>query len=660
MSGDKLGNKFRADIEGMRAIAVLGVLLFHAHVPHVSGGYVGVDVFYVISGFLITQLMLRGVTSNSPSLGAFLRDFYARRIRRILPAATLVLLATLLGAFLVHNVIENVGVASDARATSLFYSNNHFASQASDYFAAGREPSPFLQYWSLSLEEQFYLVWPVAFFALFTYARRRPSPNLTIGVGLAVLAVASLTLNLVWMNTGGSAIRAFYLLPARAWELAIGALVAIFEPQLSRLRVGPALILAAAGLLAVLVAMLLFTEQTAFPGYAAILPTVGAGSMIAAGCRGPAGPVHAALATGPMQLIGRYSFSLYLWHWPYLVIKVEHFKWLYASWTIRSVSMFVASLVAAVLTYHLVENPVRRAPMLRDRVGRTLALGAVLIALGIVASFAFERIAMTNLSTSRSVASSNGSLAPSVQPTDFVPSNLVPPLSETLDREYVHCGSPCVVGLKNARHRIVLFGNSHAGHWGTAFEAAAAQLDARVEIHAPGACASFLIPVELLAAGDRAGCDAQRRRIFARFKESPPELVVLSNMTLDVFPTHPQEWERGVREAIREIPKTTKVIVFSETPRAKNSIPLCLSHSLDHAERCDQRWPIELNERLQAITVEEGATFIDLRPLFCVGERCPAITQDTLIYADTDHITIPFSRARGPWVAHTLGPLLTP
>ena len=647
--------RFRADIEGMRAIAVIGVLVFHAHIPGLPGGFVGVDVFYVISGFLITQLMLRGV--EGASVRGFLGDFYARRIRRILPAATLVLVATLAGALLVHNVIENVGVAQDARATTLFFSNAHFAAQASDYFAAGREPSPFLQYWSLSLEEQFYLVWPVLFFALFAFTRGRVDRRRTIGLVLGALAIASLALELWWMRGNASSIEAFYQLPARAWELAGGALLAVFEPHITRLPKAAAAVLGGVGLIGVVLSMALITDHTPFPGTAALFPTAGTAAMIAAGCGTRVG-IYRLLSIRPMQLIGRYSFSLYLWHWPYLVLKVEHVKWLYASWPARGGSMAITSLIAAAATYHLVENPVRRAAILRGRTGRTFVVGAALISVGLVSSFAFERLALTALSTSRTVAATGGVLAPEIQPTDFVPKNLVPSIVDTLDRTYVHCGSPCLVGSSNAHHHILLFGNSHAGHWGAAFEAAAAQLDAQIEIHAPGACASFLIPVELLAAGDRDACESQRRKIFERVQHTHFDLIVLSNMTLDVFPEHRAEWERGVRAALRAIPRTSRVVVFSETPRTKHSVPLCLSHSLDHAERCDQAWPDAENIELRRITEEEGATFVDLRNAFCTSSRCPAITQDVLIYADTDHITVPFSRARGPYIAATIAPLL--
>ena len=643
---------FRTDIEGLRAVAVLGVLAFHSGVPHLGGGYVGVDVFYVISGFLITSLMIRdaGIT---PSLGPFLSAFYARRIRRILPAASLVLVATLLGASLVRTPLENAGVAGDALSTALFFSNIRFSAQAADYFAADRAPSPFQQYWSLSLEEQFYLVWPLVFFALFVASRRLRRPRILSG-GLVAILIGSFAWCLFLMRQ--DPIRAFYLLPPRAWELGLGAILALHADRLAKLRAATRTVMMGGGLLAILAAMVLFRESTPFPGWSALVPTLGTALVIAGGSARPAGGlVHRLLALRPMQLAGRYSYSLYLWHWPVLVLKLETIERVYKRWPSRTIFMLAVTVAAAALTYHLVENPARSARVLRTSIARSMALGLGLVIASIVGVWTFDRFGNAGrLSTDRVVASTGGRLAEILVPRDFVPSNLVPPLADTRDRNYVRCGFPCLVGPTDARHRIVLFGNSHAGHWGTAFEVAAQRLDARIDIVAPGGCASFLFPLDFMTPENRRACEKRRRNVFATIETDPPEIVVLSNKTTDVFASNRAAWERGVRDAIRRVPRSVSVLVFSETPRGKEAVPICLARNLEHARRCDQRWPEEINQRLERIATEEGAQFVDLRALFCGAQGCPAITEDTLIYADMGHLTIPFSRARGEWVAETL------
>ncbi len=649
--------RFRADIEGLRAVAVLGVVMFHTGVPWLRGGYVGVDVFYVISGFLITEMMSRDVQESTPGFGRFLTEFYARRVRRILPAATLVLLVTLLGASLLQNPIENSDLVSDARATTLFYSNVQFAAHASNYFADGSSPSPLLQYWSLSLEEQFYVVWPVLFFIMvtaLTRGRLRRTP--TIGIG--VIVAASFVASVIWVRV--DPVRAFYLLPARAWELGLGALLATFGDRLDFLRSRNKSALSIVGLIAILTAMVFYTKSMAFPGEAALLPTAGAVLVIAAGCGRPnEGSGFSLLTSRPMQFVGRYSFSLYLWHWPVVAMRIEHIKWMYANWPIRTVFVFAMSVPAAVVTYHLIENPIRRARKLRTSVARSLALGAVLVSAGLLGTVIFENFGSTaRLSTDRTVAATGERLAPMILPTDFVPANLVPSLAASRDRTYIQCGTPCVVGLAGVSKRIVLFGDSHALQWGPAFQAAVNALGAELELDWSGNCASFLIPIELLSATDKQECDRTRLTVFASLKANPPDIVVFSNTTSNVFAVNPEQWERGIRDAIRRVPKSTMVLIFAETPRGSESVPLCLAHNLEHAERCDQRWPVEENARLDTIARDEGARFIDLRSQFCTTTRCPAITQDVLIYGDASHLSVPFSRTRGPWVTELLRPLL--
>lgn len=658
MARDAGSGSFRSDIEGLRAIAVLGVLAFHAGVPHLAGGYAGVDVFYVISGYLITLLMMRDLRGTSRgSVRAFLADFYARRARRILPAATVVLVATLVVAALVQNPLENATVGGDARATGLFVANIRFASQASDYFAAGSAPSPFLQYWSLSVEEQYYVIWPLVLFVLAALARPRRSEGIP-RAGLAVIAVASFAICTLWMRT--NPIYAFYLIPARAWELALGAMLALYEDRLATLAAGVRTLLATVGLLAIAATMILYRASTPFPGVTALLPTVGTALVIGAGCGGSdALPTTRLLSLAPLQLLGRYSYSLYLWHWPVLMLRSEHLKRLYATWPVRTAFMLAVSLPLSALTYALIENPARRARWLRVRPARALGLGLVLIALAVTASLAFERFGtLSRLSTTRRVPATAGTLAPEVMPTDFVPANLIPALRDTRDRTYVHCGSPCVVGDHDAARTIVLFGNSHAEHWAGAFDVATRLLGVRGEVDALGGCPSFLIPLELVNVGDRARCEAFRASTFARLAAHPPDVIVLSNLSLDAFHKDAHAWEQGVRDTLRELPSTSTIAVLAETPRGKTSIPLCLARHLDHAERCDQEWPAALDEQLARIVTGEGKQFIDLRARFCRGARCPAITQDMLIYADRNHMTVPFARAQGEWLASVLRPLL--
>jgi hypothetical protein len=296
---------------------------------------------------------------------------------------------------------------------------------------------------------------------------------------------------------------------------------------------------------------------------------------------------------------------------------------------------------------------------LRARPARALGLGLLLIAAALAATSAFERFGtLSRLATNKRVTVTNGTLAATESPTDFVPANLVPALRDTRDRTYVHCGSPCVVGRADSPRTIALFGNSHAEHWAGAFDVASSLLDARGEVYALGGCPSFLIPIRLLAVIDRDQCEAFRASVFAKLAARPPDLIVLSNLSGDAFHKDPHAWEQGVRDTLRKLPSTSKIAVLSETPRARTAIPLCLAHHLEHAERCDQQWPTDVDDRLAAIVQEEGKMYIDLRPRFCTVDRCPAITQDMLIYADRNHMTVAFARAQGAWLASILRPIL--
>lgn len=361
---------FRADLEGLRGLAILLVLGFHAAVPGFSGGFVGVDIFFVLSGFLITGLLLR---ERERSSTISLRDFYARRARRILPAAAVVLVITLSVAVAVLPPLTLPGYAADAAAAALSVSNYRFATQAMDYFSSVAPPSPFLHYWSLSVEEQFYLLWPLLLLLLVRTSR----PRVAAGVALALLCVASAVAAIAL--TRDAAPWAFYSLPTRAWQLALGGvLAAVAVTSLGRLASAGLAIMGWVGLVAVLVACLVIDRTTPYPGMAALLPAGGAALLIAGGQR--KGSPGALLAVPPMRFLGRISYSLYLVHWPILVIPAASLVIGQELPLVERLGLCALAIALGWASWRYVEEPFHRGRRIRLRPGRVIALGSSAIA----------------------------------------------------------------------------------------------------------------------------------------------------------------------------------------------------------------------------------------------------------------------------------------
>jgi peptidoglycan/LPS O-acetylase OafA/YrhL len=366
------GQRFRPDIEGMRAIAVGLVLLFHGYTTPFSGGFVGVDVFFVISGFLITSLLLHEQTQ----VGRIsILGFYARRARRILPASALVVLATIIATYYYLGFIAGNGVANDAKWTAIFAANIHFGLVGTDYLGSQLPPSPLQHMWSLGVEEQFYVVWP-GLFLLMVLIVRGPRHRNAMAAVLMVIIGVSFSWSVI--QTMSNATWAYFSPLTRAWELALGALVAVTAPAISRLR--PAWVselLAVCGLIGVTASALLLTSSTPYPGSAVALPVVSSAALIAAGCSNPKTLVGRALSVPPMQWLGARSYSLYLWHWPVLIITAQYVGHELSGW--QNTGLLVIAVVACALSYRLIENPVRRARVLTSRTGLSLAMGAALI-----------------------------------------------------------------------------------------------------------------------------------------------------------------------------------------------------------------------------------------------------------------------------------------
>ena len=373
--------RFRPDLEGLRGVAVLLVVLCHVQMPGVGAGFVGVDVFFVLSGFLITGLLIEDrERSGRIRLGAF----YARRIRRILPAAVVVLAGTLLAAELLLSPLDVPRVAEDGLAAILSLSNIRYALEATDYFAA-TDPSPLLHYWSLAVEEQFYLLWPLL---LLVVARLgRPRVSMTI-LAVSVL-IGSFILSVAVTSTSGP--WAYYSLPTRAWELAAGGLLALAAPWYRWMRGPLAAATGWAGVGLLLVGLATIDATTGYPGVAALLPTLGAVAIIASGA-GTGSPGAIVLALTPLRWLGRISYSLYLWHWPILVLgpvalglEATEEGAGGADLPVR-LGLVMLAVAAAALTWFFVEQPFRRARLAPVRGRRGFALAGAMALTVVVGS----------------------------------------------------------------------------------------------------------------------------------------------------------------------------------------------------------------------------------------------------------------------------------
>jgi peptidoglycan/LPS O-acetylase OafA/YrhL len=638
--------RYRTDIEGLRAIAVGAVVGHHLGVPGFGGGFTGVDVFFVISGYLITGLLLRDLEAGR---GISLREFYARRVRRLLPAATVVIAVTAVSSiFLLEPPLDRLGVDGDGRAAATFHSNERFASNDTDYWAADEPPSPYQQFWSLSVEEQYYVVWPALMIAAAVAAARlRRTRHAVLTAALAVIVGASFVVSV--RGSTSSPIDAFFLLPSRAWELGIGALLALASARGARLPDSVAPGARAAGLVAVAATFVQYGSTTTWPGVHALVPVLGTVAVLWAGETHRSGVAFAGLSAAPMQLGGRLSYSIYLWHWPLVVYVLGHGgrDALDAPATEKA-AVLVAALVLALASFHLIERPVRESRGLRTRPNATLGLGAGLIAVSIVATV------VPSLSPPTLDAGTDADPAPTgvLQATDFVPANVQPSLADAGvigaagDDGTVSCPTlgDCSFGDPDADVRVVLAGDSHASHWTPALRAVA---EARgwfaQQVSLPGCGA--LTPDDTSRTSDE--CRAWHERTWDAIVEAHPDLLVVSDRHGSRPARDRAGWEATVSAALGRVPVGVAVAVLSETPVAADRVPRCLSAHLREVARCEPAWPsptiAATNQALSAVARAAGATFVDLTPLLCTDDRCPAIVGDVLVYRDSDHLTQPFA-----------------
>jgi peptidoglycan/LPS O-acetylase OafA/YrhL len=701
-AGHSTARGFRPDIEGLRAVAVLAVVLFHAGVPGLDGGFVGVDVFFVVSGFLITGLLWRELAGTGT---VRLTRFYGARARRLLPAATLVLVATAVAAVLLLPPLRARAVLGDAVASALYVGNYRLALQGTDYLAADAPPSPFQHYWSLGLEEQFYLVWPALMIAT-AWAVRRRRPARKVGpfvVVLAVVAALSLVLSLSWTRTQPP--WAFFALPARAWELAAGGLLALLTVGRRPL---PAPVAGPAGWLGLgLVAgsCVRLGGGTPYPGVAAVAPVLGTALVVAAGGATVRWGVSPLLARAPLRVLGRCSYSWYLWHWPALLlvpVAVGH-----DLPSAGRLGVAAGSGVLAVLTTRLVEDPVRFAAPLRRSPSRSLLTGGAATAAGVaVAVGALVAVpppvgagaaAPTPRPDAAAATPAEPPAAPTVDPADAlvqdltaqvqsavaasvtrgqVPVDLTPSLADAATdkpdvfvngcvRSWRYVGQDqCASSVESSPTTVALVGDSHAAMWQPAMEEVATQRGWRLETMAKVTCPLLDLPISSPYLGrEYTECEQWRGQIMGRLRAEHPALVVLGtahHYTPDFgFTVYSQQWLDALIRTVADLRATgATVLVMGPAPYPQMNVPTCLSGHLDSAGACGLARAAALDDAgiaaEAAAASAGGGRYADVSGLFCTSDRCPVVVGNQLVYRDDNHITLEYAR----WLSPVVGALV--
>ncbi len=630
------------------------VVIFHIWPAALPGGYVGVDIFFVISGFLITGMLARMALSDG---GISLVGFYSRRVRRLLPAAIVALLVTLAGTLLFVSDAWWEETAKQVMASALYVQNWRLAEQAVDYLGAEDAPSPVQHFWSLSIEEQFYIVWPVLMIGALWRARRRGySPIQTLITVLGLVLAGSLAASVALTRSDPA--WAYFVTHTRMWELALGGLLALtldrFQPN-RRVRTAMAI----AGLLAVFASAILFSRSTDFPGFNALLPTLGTALIIAAGgirigrFRGP--------DTAALRYIGDRSYSIYLWHWPLIIFYVAQRG---SIGLVDGLLLISATLLVSGLSYRFVEQPYRHSRSStewRPLIDGTVAVGlCVAVAGGLVYAIDQQPIDVSLIGTINypgpAALLANAAVPEGVKP--------LPPLSKigadvpVIYRMKCHQeqkgtdATGCLLGDPAGTRTIVVMGDSHAAQWIPAVDKIAKDRKWKLVTFTKAAC-----PVTRVAFLDDGKpyeqCAIWRERVLAEIAKLKPDFAITSqsnyaSVTQDAM-------IEGLRSVWNELAgQGVRVIAIRNTPFSLFDPRNCLG--TDPGKCVNPRSEVE-RENIYALAARSvaGVTMVDMNDALCGKDSCSAVVGNVVVLRDNHHLTATYALALAPYLAKAAG-----
>jgi peptidoglycan/LPS O-acetylase OafA/YrhL len=648
---------YRPDIEGLRGLAVALVVAYHATPKRFHGGFIGVDVFFVISGYLITGLLLREIEQTGRLSFA---GFYARRARRLLPASALVLLTTILACSIFLSPLQQSRLGDSGTYTALYISNFWFLHQSIDYFAPGIAGNPFLHTWSLAVEEQFYLVWPaIVLLGMRGLRSRRGLFALMVFITLASLAVS------VWFSQRLAPV-AFFSPFARAWEFSIGGVALLLAPYES--KVPPVLRAAGSwlGLAAILVSAVLLRDQVGWRGWHALLPVLGTAAILHG--RVPRMSAAWVLELPFMQWTGRVSYVWYLWHWPALAVVAAMNEWTPFSQRIQQVVLCVfGSLVLAAITHYLAENPIRFSRYLASR--RAISLVGVAV---ITATSAGIAIAWHSAEVQAAQVLPGGGLRTALGDLNKLGEGC--PGVQSAGTDLVECTS----GDPSSKTRVVLFGDSHAGQWYPAFRDIANQRGWEVILIRKPACPTAEVSVFSTTLNRQyVECDVWRELAIKRIISLHPTAVVMANHPIENFSSglkgRDEIWREGSRKTVETMSAAgITSILLRDTPSPGFDVPDCVSgdtswwarHHASGINPCIFDRKKALDDGIFHADQEAAAGLplvhvLDLSDLFCDGAVCLPIKNGVLVYRDDNHISEPFARSIASAVGDRLALLIS-
>jgi len=694
----------RKDIQGLRALAVLAVIADHLfHWP--AGGFIGVDVFFVISGFLITGLLLREYERSGTI--SFV-GFYKRRARRIVPAAALVLLVTTLTAFMVFNLSRATQTAWDSVWSFLFAANWRFAVVGTDYFQADGPVSPLQHFWSLAVEEQFYFVWPWLMLAIFVFAGRWVARNTRIAhrltaITMAVIVVASF----VWSisESANSPTWAYFSTFSRTWELGIGALLAVFATRLKSLAGWARVLLAWMGLAGIIASVFFLDSSLPFPGPWAAAPVLSTALVILAGSGGTPRFVWP-LTNTVAGYLGKISYSLYLWHFPVIILLASVLPEGTLLYQLVALLLMFAISTAA---FHLVEARVLASAWLRDlsrlerrelsrekrRRRRETYSRNALIGLSLVATSVFvlayfaviPRPVVSSYVPQRSEAVESAvelSLGPVEQRVvDLRAANASrswpdfnPAIDNLVDQrvpQWTEHGclnvsdenmDKCVYGSVDSSATVAVVGDSIATSWLPGIIAALEPHGYRIQALTLESCPFARTPVSAGGATtvyDR--CVAHQDWVAEQLNALRPQLIIVSDsfLSLDRLMSGAEgdaaaaEWRGAYAAALATLPGDSKVVSLATPPGAPN-LQKCytpISSPSDCSGRISDNWQM-LQAAEKAASDERGTAYIDTKRWFCQAEKCPSFVGTTAMYADASHLTSASSSLLAPVIEEAM------